>query len=148
MTQDYVNGFFTKCAENKVPYDLAVSMYKHAAGGRKVNTLSRRWQYPWEKPREDLNRPAGVNFGTPTPMPSSSPAPTAALGMSTMPNTNPYAPANAQTMPNTNPYAPTALTMPNSNTGAPTARTMPRRPVYEQAPTTMPAKGRASVTNK
>lgn len=31
MTQNYVNGFFTKCAELKVPYDAAVAMYKVAA---------------------------------------------------------------------------------------------------------------------
>lgn len=32
MTQNYINGFFTKCAERKVPYDLAVALYKRAAG--------------------------------------------------------------------------------------------------------------------
>lgn len=32
MTQNYVNGFFTKCAELKVPYEMAVAMYKHATG--------------------------------------------------------------------------------------------------------------------
>ena len=32
MTQNYINGFFTKCAEHKVPYDLAVVLYKRATG--------------------------------------------------------------------------------------------------------------------
>lgn len=32
MTQNYVNGFFTKCAECRVPYDLAVALYKRAEG--------------------------------------------------------------------------------------------------------------------
>lgn len=32
MTQNYINGFFTKCAEHKVPYDLAVALYKRATG--------------------------------------------------------------------------------------------------------------------
>jgi hypothetical protein len=30
MTQNYVNGFFTKCAEQRVPYDIAVALYKKA----------------------------------------------------------------------------------------------------------------------
>ena len=30
MTQAYVNGFFTKCAQAGVPYDLAVRMIKAA----------------------------------------------------------------------------------------------------------------------
>lgn len=30
MTQDYVNGFFTKCAEAGVPYDTACELYKFA----------------------------------------------------------------------------------------------------------------------
>lgn len=30
MTQNYINGFFTKCAERKVPYEMAVAMYKKA----------------------------------------------------------------------------------------------------------------------
>lgn len=32
MTQEYINGFFTKCAESKLPYELAVELYKKAAG--------------------------------------------------------------------------------------------------------------------
>lgn len=59
MTQNYVNGFFTKCAERKVPYEMAVAMYKKAAGCGGA---------PAKKaPAQATKQPGTVKAGVPTP---------------------------------------------------------------------------------
>lgn len=60
MTQNYVNGFFTKCAEHKVPYEMAVAMYKHATGCGGAPAAK-------AAPAPATKQPGPVKAGVPTP---------------------------------------------------------------------------------